>query len=301
MRILTLTFVLLMAELSAAADKSDTFIWSSREIGGKVYPKAAILVPVDFRGVNKKFRAQLDTGSDATIFYGKILRKLGVLVDSVNDGTPAFRWYGHNDGTGSLERPTLIDWTIESDIDTASAAKDNLVIGTIGLDKVVDKILVLDFPGTKYIVLDDTASLSEALPVGVEFVDGVVSYNKLYINIMLGQDTLPAVRYDCGSSVAALIIPRDWWQWSTGRDGGESDVLRDSVPSWGKFVHLLTAPSKYDMSIGNFRIKNPLVTFVDWTDPSLATGKFLGNAAFSDSCVVVVDCIRQKFGIGTKR
>jgi hypothetical protein len=301
MRYLTLILILLATVICQAADKYDTFVWSAGEIGGRVYSKAAILVPLEFQGISKRFYAQLDTGSDATILYGRCLQKFNIPIDSLNNAIPAFRWYGHEKKTVTPESLAIIDWTMGADTATAPETPDDLLIGTIGLDKVMGKILVLDFPETKYAVVEDTAALSEIIPAGIEFIDGVVSYNKFYINVVLGEDTIPAVRYDCGSSIAVLLLPRDWWQWATGLEGNESEVLKDSVPSWGRFVHTFKAQSKYDMILGSFCMRNPMVTFVDWPDPGLLSSKFLGNAAFYDSCVVVVDCIREKFGVRLKR
>jgi hypothetical protein len=297
MRQITIILMLLSAGLSASAQTFDTFEWAAAEISGKVYAKAAILVPVEFQGVSKRFYAQLDTGSDATILYGRCLRKHDVPVDSASDSTSSFRWYGHALKASPLQKAMVIDWDMEADTGAASETPEGLIVGTIGLDLIVGKILVLDFPATKYAVLDDTTHLSSVLPADIDFVDGAVSYNKFYLSVLLGEDTVQAVRYDCGSSTATLMLPRDWWEWATGYKGTEPEVIRDSVPAWGQYVHCLTAPAKHEMKIGKFRVMNPPVTFVDWPDPSLATGKFLGSAAFYDSCIVVVDCIHERFGV----
>ncbi len=294
MRSITILSLLLVMALPAGAVNYDTFIWSSAKIGGKECPKAAMLVPIEIPGVPGTLYAQLDTGADATIFYGKILRKFGIDVDSINGDMPSFRWYG---SSSPLERPLFLNWTIDADIDSLSDDPHDRLVGTIGLDKVVGKILVLDFPRERYAVLDDTADLADISAGPIDYVPATISYNKFYVSIEMGEDTIPAVRYDCGSSSAALILPLDWWQWATGLNGNESTVVKDSISSWGKYVAIWAAPSQYDMVIGDFRMKTPTVTFVDWPDPALETTKLLGNAAFADSCLVIVDCIRSKFGV----
>lgn len=275
----------------------DSFVWSSAEIGGKVIEKAVILIPVQVTGEKKIFYAQLDTGSDATIFYGKLMRKLGLQVDSLNSQMSPFQWYDHELKTAPLEEPLIIDWAMDADIDSSSEEPDNLIIGTVGLDKIIGKILILDFPKQRYAVFEDTTKLTEILPDSVDFIGAVVSYNKFYVSLQLGPDTIPAVRYDCGASSATLILPRDWWQWATGLTGDEPAIIRDSVLSWGNYVNIWNAPAIYDMTFGNIRIKTPTVTYVDWSDPTLTTAKLLGNAPFCDNYVIIVDCIRAKFGI----
>lgn len=96
---------------------------------------------------------------------------------------------------------------------------------------------------------------------------------------------------------ATLVLPRDWWQWATGLTGDEPGVIKDSVLSWGKYVNIGNAPALYDMTFGRVRIKTPTVTYVDWLDPTMATAKLLGNAPFCDNYMVIVDCIRSKFGV----
>jgi hypothetical protein len=297
MKSIYLLFLLLAATLPAGAASYDRFVWSSAEVGGVVHPRAAVLVPIEIPGAADGLYAQLDTGADATIFYGNILRKFGIDVDSVDGDLPSFQWYGHDHHPGPMERPVFLDWTKDADINPESKNPQDHIVGTVGLDKIIGKILVLDFPRERYAVLDDTGDLAEVVAGPIDYVPAEISYNKFYISVQLGEDTIPAVRYDCGSSSAALILPLDWWKWATGLNGYESQVVKDSVPSWGKYVDIWAAPSQYDMVIGSFRIKTPVVTFVDWPDPTLETTKLLGNAPFADSCVVVVDCIRSKFGV----
>jgi hypothetical protein len=294
MRAILIVFILLAIGVSAAAVDYDTCVWSSANIGGKECPKAAMLVPIEISGVPGKFYAQLDTGADATIFYGNILRKFGIDVDSAGGDMPSFRWYENQE---QPEKPVFLNWTMDSDIDPQSKDPLDRNVGTIGLDKVMDKILILDFLHERYAVLDDTADLADISDEPIDYVPAEIAYNKFYVRVEMGDDTIPAVRYDCGSSSAALILPLDWWQWATGLNGDEPKVVKDSIQSWGKYIEMWAAPSQYDMIIGAFRMKTPVVTFVDWPDPTLETTKLLGNAPFADSCLVVVDCIRSKFGV----
>ncbi len=294
MRILVIAVLVLVTTVSAAAVDYNTFIWSSANIGGKECPKAAMFVPIEISGVPGKFYAQLDTGADATIFYGNILRQFGIDVDSTDGDMPSFRWY---DGQEADEKPLFLNWTIDGDVDSQSNDPHDRNVGTIGLDKIMDKILVLDFPHERYAVLEDTTALADISDEPFDYVPAAISYNKFYINVELGEDTIQAVRYDCGSSSASLILPLDLWQWATGLNGDEARVVKDSIRSWGKYIEMWAAPSQDDMIIGDFRMKTPVVTFVDWPDPTLEATRLLGNAPFADSCLVVVDCIRSKFGV----
>jgi hypothetical protein len=280
------------------ADAYDSFVWLSADVSGVTYNKAVILVPVKFQGNNRKLYAQLDTGSDATILYGNLLRKYGIAVDSTASNAPAFRWYGHDGATGPLEKAGYIDWSMDSDIDSGSADLSRQSIGTIGLDKVVGKILILDFQKNRYEVLTDTLALRGAIPESVDYCDAEISYNKFYVNVQMGPDTIFGVRYDCGASISTLILPLDWWQWATGLKGDEPQVVKDSIVSWGNLIEEWRAPARYELTFGKMRIKSPMVTYVGWADPTLTNAKLLGNALFYDDYVLIIDCIRSKLGVG---
>jgi hypothetical protein len=287
------------SSLPAAESTYQDFYWTSIELEDRVIEKAALLVPVEFPGTSVKAFAQLDTGSDATIFYGPVLRKHGIPVDSVSADKPRFRWYGIDDKSGPFEKPAFISWRMDSDNDLASDNPRDHIIGTIGLDLVVGKILVVDFPNARFAVLSDTSEIRNVIPGKAYFVNAVISYNKLYVDIPLGKDTLKSVRFDTGASSVALILPLDFWRSATGLDGDEDSVRRDSVRSWGRYVQTLSAPAREDLLFGPIQISSPTVVHVDWPDPTLQKEKLLGNAPFYDDYIVIVDCIRSKFGIAS--
>ncbi|MFH1688581.1 MAG: hypothetical protein ABIE70_13815 [bacterium] len=283
--------------LPAAARQWEPFVWSSGEVGGKTHEKVAVLVPIQIEGVARKLYAQLDTGADVTIFYGYKLRGYGVPFDSTEVSSLSFRWYGSQDESGPVVNPFIFTWSMGGEIDTTSTAPGDNIVGTIGLDQVIDKILVLDFPHQRFAVLDDTAAVAALIPTDVAYIDAEIAYNKFYLRLPFGDDTIPAVRYDCGASIATLILPLDYWEWATGLAIDSPQVAVDSVPSWGKYVTTYTAPSQFSMIFGQVHIERPDMMYIEWPDPSLANEKLLGNAPFYDDYVVVVDCIRSKFGV----
>jgi hypothetical protein len=289
---------LLSATLSyAQANVFETFHWTSAEIKGQHHEKAAILLPITIPGVAATLYAQLDTGADATIFYGHVLREHGVPVDS--GGTPdlQFRWFGLDSARGPLENPGFINWSMGSDVDLESDDPSEHIVGTVGLDKLIDRILILDFPRERYAVMADSSMADNLLPDSVDYVDATIYYNKFYVTVNLGDETVRAVRYDCGSSSATLILPLDWWQWATGLTGDEDAVIKDSIMSWGNYVTSWDAPAIHDLTFGAIRITAPHMTYIAWPDPSLASAKLMGNAPFYDNYVVIVDCIRERFGV----
>jgi hypothetical protein len=294
-------FLILSLALTSIAspDSSafDDFFWISGDVLGEVNPKAAILVRLEIPGVQREIYGQLDTGSDATIFYGNILRKHGIDVDSSGSVPLQFQWYDYGRKDSPLETPAFIDWQRDSDRDLRSDDPGHHIVGSIGLDKLIGKILILDFRRSRYAVITDTLEIRHLVPRPIGYVDAQIAYNKFFVSVEMGPDTLQAVRYDTGASAFTLVLPRDWWQWATGLAGTEREVERDTVASWGRGVETWTARSKYALKFGPVIIPAPEVTYINWPDSTMADLKLIGNAPFYDNHVVVVDCIRQKFGV----
>ena len=296
-----LTFLVFSLAMAGAGSQDssafDDFFWISGEVLGEANPKAAIVVRLEIPGAQRDLYGQLDTGSDATIFYGNMLRRHGVDVDSSGAVPLRFRWYGHGSEAGPLETPAFIDWQRDSDVNLRSDDPADHIVGSIGLDKVVGKILVLDFLRSRYAVVSDTLAVRHLVPRPVGYVDAQIAYNKFFVSVEMGPDTIQAVRYDSGASAFALVLPRDWWEWATGLSGAERGVEKDTVASWGKGLEAWTAPAKYPMKFGPVIIRAPRVTYIAWPDASMAGMRLMGNALFYDNHVVVLDCIRHKFGV----
>ena len=47
--------------------------WASSKFGDRIEPRAAVLLPIRFEGLDKTFYAQFDLGAKSTVFYGKTL------------------------------------------------------------------------------------------------------------------------------------------------------------------------------------------------------------------------------------
>ncbi len=277
----------------------DGFHWTSHEVRGKTVEKGSILVPIQVKGSQKKLYAQLDTGCDHTPLYGPALRAFGIDFDSTSGENLAFIWCDLDDYwiDAEKERWVWVRWDLGHGVNPDSNDPFNCKVGTIGLDQIIGRVLILDFPGAQFAVVDDTALVDPIVIDTVHYVPATIEYNKFYVDVVVGEDTLKRVRFDTGSSSEHLILPKDIWQKVTGLTGDEEGIRRDSVVSWGNYVQIMTAPAKGNMEFGPITIPNPPVTYVDWPDPTMANMSLMGNAPFVDSFVVVLDCIGNRFGV----
>jgi len=288
---------IMLVSCVSGADLYQPFYWSSYEKDGHKIEKAAILVPIVIEGCDKKLFAQLDTGADLSSFYGPALRKHGIAVDSVRHPDLNFKWCNFDGDYSTLGEHAYLRWDMGRGANPDSDMPSDHIVATIGLDQVVGKILILDFPGTRFAVLNDTSKVQSLVAGSIHYLNASVSNFKFYVDIVVGVDTLKGVRLDTGSSSSTLILPLKDWQLVTGLNGDEDVIVRDSVPSLGRFVHIWKAVAQDDLLLGSIRVATPEITYVDWPDPSLRSMSFLGNAPFVDSFVIVVDCIQERFGV----
>jgi hypothetical protein len=279
------------------------FEWEGAEFNKVFYPKAAILVPVKVGGISKKLFAQLDTGSNGTFFYGKLLEKHGVKFDSDKPSSINFSWMGSSETPDLLTDSAFISWSSfeEASVDLSSEKPEDRIVGTIGLDKIVGKILILNFPQNEYVIFSDSSELPVYLKDKLGYVPAVIDNARFYVNIVIGNDTLKNIFYDTGASMSTLTLPLQDWRRATGLQGDEPEIVRDSVFSWGKKVEVLKASSKGDLQFGSIHIKSSMVEHVEWPDTSFNNYRLMGNAPFYDDYTVVVDCKYSRMGIAKKQ
>lgn len=276
------------------------FEWAGAEFNKIFYPKAAILVPVNVAGISKILFAQLDTGSNGTFFYGNVLEKRGVKFDSTNRGYVKFSWLGGNEIPDAGRDSAFVSWSMDDSVNLSSEKPEDNIVGTIGLNEVLGKILVLDFPEQKYAIFSDSSELPAGLRDRLKYVPAVINNARFYVNIVIGKDTLKDIFYDTGASMSTLTLPLQDWRRATGLQGDESEIVRDSVFSWGKKIEVLKASSKADLQFGSIHIKSPMVEHVEWPDTSFNNYRLMGNAPFYDDYTVVVDCKYSRMGIAKK-
>ncbi len=254
-----------------------------------------MLVPIKVTGSTKTLYAQFDTGSDATIFYGNILRRHGVKLDSALNQSLDFSW---SDGLQvKSDSMAVIDWSLDDSVNVTSTRPIDNIVGTIGAPLIRGKILVIDFPRTRFAVYDDTLSVTTQLSCAVQYVNGNLRHYRLYVPVIIGTDTLYDVLFDTGSSSSTLTIPKSLWQKVTGLNGDELQVKKDTIMAWGESLNQISAIARADLKFGVLTLKAPVVDHVEWTDPSLADFRIMGNAPFYDSCVVVVDTKYARLGV----
>ena len=262
-----------------------SFEWEGAE---GVSDKAVMMVPVELDG--QEYRFQLDTGSDVTMLYGtreaerrgwRESKQWFVGVPDVHVGGAYF---------------DSVDVFIGEEITGGGKTT-----GTLGLDLLKGKVVVLDFPRQRFCVVQHTDMPSEVLE-RTAFVPAEVRDNKLFVLIRAGGEELEGIFFDTGSSSFPLVVDLDLWQRLTGKKGQDDAASILNVSSWGKTVPMVGAEIQGALEIGKIRMDRAMVYY--WGDqprffeqwPFPAAG-LLGNALFIDEVIVIDLGQPTRFGI----
>ncbi|WP_147320700.1 hypothetical protein [Hymenobacter lapidiphilus] len=283
------------------------FEWYTAKIKGKEY-KAAIFIPIKVRDLQANFAAQFDLGSDATLLYGDALKnyfatraQLYALLDTTRRGMSdsGIRNYGTTGlpvafGPTQVARPLFMaGYGDEVPVDSLHTKSQKLV-GTIGGDFVVGKVLVIDYPQQRMCVLDSVDAYWQAR---TSFVTSQVRNNRMHIPLTIEQRTY-WVLFDTGSSLFTLTTDEQTWR-GIAQPGPPTDTL--VVNSWGKPVAYYAAPAQSAVYLGTHQVPPAKAWFtrdqrhLEFMKAAEIEG-LTGNALFQND-VIVLDFKRSRFGV----
>ncbi|MGA9519948.1 MAG: hypothetical protein WBV82_00710 [Myxococcaceae bacterium] len=252
------------------------------------FEKAAMFVPVQWGDTTEVHWLQLDTGSARSVLYraptgvkGEV--RIGGRIGHYRFENALFGIAGDaGEMPGSEEGPQLI--------------------GTLGLDFLKGRILLLDLPAGRFAILEGGSELPESVRGKVHFVPLELRHDKAMIQVQIGGAPLHLF-YDTGASIFSAVTPMSTWQKLTGRSGHEADNAALVVPSWGRSVALVGARAAGAMAFSSVAVEEPLIfcdpaepPFFDFSSVPPADG-LLGNALFSDGYLVVLDLDGNRFGL----
>lgn len=259
------------------------FEWMPQEGVGD---EGSIRIPVELNGRVYQFR--LDTGSDATLLYGDEAEQRG--------------WPKPGPSSVRVERVKLGGVDLgPARLTTNPQLRPGAVAGTIGLDLLMNHLVVIDYPAKRFCMVPRVAVPPE-INDRVEWVAAELRNGKLFVPIRLGGQTLEGVYFDTGASGLPLSVDQALWRTLTGREGERDATSRLSVAASGPATRYVGAPARGPLEVGGVRVEAPLVYFRGaepehfrgWSFP--ATGS-LGNAPFRDGIVLLSLGAWPAFGI----
>lgn len=177
-------------------------------------PAMALLVPA--LGFEAGSYVQVDTGADASVFYGQPgpRRTLSVFPDLAV--TPPFR----------------------SDLAVETLPDGGRIVGTAGTDVLAGRTLLFDPLRS---LLCEVAEPPAALTVPSRFEHG-----KVFVTLSAGQQRFEHFALDTGAQFGLVVDP-PVFEALTGRSPEDASNRRIEVPAWGARLEVATAPSRDDV------------------------------------------------------
>lgn len=289
------------------------FQWLGSKISGKYHPKLAMAIPVSFNDRKGNMLLQFDLGSDGTIMYENSLANyyntteevkalLPAKLDTVRSSAgilhaalkPVALKIGPNLKT---DAGIFLDYGSKIAKDSLRTGKENLV-GSLGADFTKDKVLIIDYVGTRMCILDN---LDNRLKKEVDFVDCKLQKGRILLPFKIA-DQMKWVLFDTGASLFDLGTTKEnWGQLSATQLPVDSLV----AGSWGKKTNFYKGMIKSKIYLGKAQLKNPSVWYSD--NPLLEDFykseelfALAGNSLFLED-TVIIDFKHAKFGILKKK
>lgn len=272
------------------------FVWAPLELGNTHIEKGAMLVPVKVTGESATYYMQLDLGSDVSMFYQIPYAELHSRGQESIASRTSF--------TGQIANTRLdqVAFTLRQGGTSLNKQGSIAIIGTIGLDFLRNRVLVIDYPRQRLAMLDSDTDVRAYVNHTVTFVGAVHRNDKFFVPLRIAGKTYENdFFFDTGASMFPLSTTPDLWRSLTGRGGEEASNVVLEVPSWGSQIKLIGAPLKGTLEIGSARIEGPLAFFQSDNADDFSKWPFpikglFGNALFFDR-MIVVDVPHQRFGV----
>ncbi|CAC9977001.1 hypothetical protein [Flavobacterium panici] len=252
-------------------------------------PYAALLLPVELKGIKKTFYMQLDFGSPITVFYKKSLQsvqeKFPSQIDFKEDVSLNFKVKNLSISSKKFQ---LLDYGKKADLDNPNSVN---IIGTIGTDLLEKRIVSLNF-------INNTCSFTEN-----EIENGFTKFEfkkrKLLFPAKIENQDLKLL-YDSGTSGYELIINKEEWQKYKLKN---SKLKVEKGNSWGNVLTVISASANKKMQFGDTQLKISEVTYVEGVSKMQTflmkrSGMqgMIGNKIFLNH-KLIIDCKNERFKV----
>src|SRR5579863_9419629 len=196
------------------------FKWYGDNLNGKYFEKLAMLLPVKVHNFKGNVVAQFDLGSNATMLYGnsiknyfgnphtvyglvdtskKFISDAGIRICSADGMTIQL-------GAHQINHLLYAEYGDETPRDSLYTVSEKLV-GTIGADFTVGKVLIIDFPNRKMCLID---TMYKYCSNKASFVDCRVKNSRIQLPVMVNGEIKWFV-FDTGAGI--LVINTDKANW----------------------------------------------------------------------------------------
>ncbi len=249
-------------------------------------PHSAMLFPVFFENKPGKFYMQFDLGSPYSMFYRPASEQIFGPDSAGRIRNVTFRIDGMEVRAGEIPVRAY----------EGGPVKDGkIIVGTIGMDLVMGKAFLLDYPNRRLMIGANAAALGAPDPTEAFVYTGK---SILLPAVLRGKKTM--LFFDTGSSAYPLLAGRETFEAMAEKGGSRR---RTEVKSWDKMLTVQSAPTSETIEMNGHRLPVRTVAFTEGTDPAQARqmaamgiGGMTGNKLFLENRLLI-DMTLKRFSI----
>ena len=273
------------------------FEWQGDSNNAQWEPHSALLLPVKFPSCSEQFYMQFDLGAPYSMFYRheieKIRSKYPKAVQKA-DSSSVVRNCTFKVGDMPVNAKEIVVKETGSAMDAGE--KKIRIIGTIGADFIVGRVILIDYPNQKIftgIELPSKLKLDRPL---TNFV--FAGRSILFPAVIGGKNTM--LFFDTGSSA---------FQFITDKETASSLAIPGAVPtqypvkSWNRILTAYTLSANGNITIGTHTIPLNKVSYVTGASSEqidrmmkMGMGGMIGNKLFINF-ILLLDMRNNKFGL----
>ncbi|MCR8561616.1 hypothetical protein KXD93_28435 [Mucilaginibacter sp. BJC16-A38] len=284
----------------AAAYKIN-FTWLGDTVNAKWEPYSALLIPVHLPGCPKQFYMQFDMGAPHTLFYKNGLK---AIKAKYFNSVPAIDTSSKIHGLTFLlanQKVSTQEISVKDfgDSNISWDNKNTVVIGTLGVDLIANKTVIINYPERQLEVCD-------SIPPGINAKVKLSSFMFIQGSILLpalvrGKQSL--LYFDTGSSAFELLTSKE-----TCAALAAPNAIPVSYPvkSWGRMLTANTVATADSLVIASCKLPVKFATYIEGASDTqiqqmmkMGIGGMTGNKLFLNS-ILVLDTRNKKFGVVSK-
>jgi len=277
------------------------FTWLGDTVNAKWEPYSALLVPVHLPGCPKQFYMQFDLGAPHSVFYKNTLRairaKYGQDIPATDTSAKL------HDLTFLLGKQKIFAKEIGvkdfGDTIISRDSKSITVIGTLGVDLIANKTVIINYPGKQLEVCD---SIPPGISARVKLSSFMFIQNSILLPALIrGKQSL--LYFDTGSSAFELLTSKEI---CTALAMSNTSPISYPVKSWGKTLTANTVATSDSLVLASNKRPIKFATYIEGASDTqvqqmmkMGIGGMTGNKLFLNA-ILVLDTRNKKFGVVSK-
>jgi hypothetical protein len=274
------------------------FVWKGDTLNTQWEPHAALLIPVKLPGCPKVFYMQFDTGARLSLLYTeKVSNIRAKYPNSVGRDSASivlnqqFSLAGKN----ILAKEIVLKKRSGKDINWRNK-KGIEVIGTLGMDLIENKVLVMNYPNKKLTITD---AVPANLKTQLKLTKFMLMSNSILLPVSIQQKQV-MLYFDSGSSAYELLTNK---ATCLALSRPNAKPVTQQVRSMDNTLTAVIYPTPDSMTIASQKLPIRRATYMEGVSNSqveqmmkLGMGGMTGNQLFINS-ILVIDTRNKQFGI----